>query len=366
MSVTVPRLATSVTVERLSKQFVALDRPAVRDVSFVAPLGGITTLLGPSGSGKTTVLRMIAGLEEPDSGKVLIGGQDCTRIPVQKRGVGFVFQGYALFEHLSAWGNIAFGLKLQKMHPKAIADRVGELLALVQLENLGDRYPTQLSGGQRQRVAFARALATRPQVLLLDEPFGALDTRVRAELREWLRELHRKTHVTTLLVTHDQDEALELSQQVVVMNEGRVEQVGEPHEVYDRPASPFVASFVGAANVLHGQVKGGRAAVGALSFDAPAGALDGSTVNAFVRPHEVKIRKEAPGTVLGAQDVSVASIESLTRIGGYVRVNLRLSTAEAVSVQMLKAELDALGVNEGDRVMVDIGAAKIFMGDYSI
>ncbi len=352
----------SVTVVRVSKRFVVRDAPAVKEVSFVAPDGGITTLLGPSGSGKTTVLRMIAGLEEPDSGTVMLGETDCTRVPVQKRGVGFVFQGYALFDHLSARGNIAFGLKLQKLKSAEIAARVDELLGLVQLGDLGDRFPGQLSGGQRQRVAFARALATRPKVLLLDEPFGALDTRVRVELREWLRELHRKTHVTTLLVTHDQDEALELSDQVVVMNEGKVEQVGAPHDVYDRPASAFVASFIGSANVLRGQVKSGRASVGTHSFVAPAGALEGSTVNAFVRPHEVKLRKE----VGAGPEVSVGTIESLVRIGGYVRVSLRLATAESMSVQMPKSELDALGVKEGDRVMVDIGGAKIFMEDYSI
>jgi sulfate/thiosulfate transport system ATP-binding protein len=352
----------SVTVQGLRRKFAATGVPAVEDVSFAAPAGAITVLLGPSGSGKTTVLRMIAGLEEPDAGTVFIGEQDCTWTPVRKRGVGLVFQGYALFEHLDVRGNIAFGLRVQGVGRREADARVEELLSLVQLEGMAERFPSQLSGGQRQRVAFARALAPRPKVLLLDEPFGALDARVRIELRSWLRALNERTHLTTVLVTHDQDEALEVSEQVVVLNGGRVEQIGTPHDVYDHPASPFVAAFIGTSNVLRGRVEDGRAAVGPLSITAPGGAPNGAGVQAFVRPHEVKIAK----AVDGAGHMSLAVIEGLTRVGGVVRVSLRLPSSEAMSVQLPRAELDALGVSEGDRVIVDIGNAKVFVGDYAI
>jgi len=353
----------SVTVHGLRKRFAQGDLPAVEDVSFVAPSGAITSLLGPSGSGKTTVLRMIAGLEEPDSGSVSIEGVDCTRTPVQRRGVGFVFQGYALFEHLDVRGNIGFGLKIQKAARAAIDARVDELLVLVGLKDLGRRLPAQLSGGQRQRVAFARALATRPRVLLLDEPFGALDTRVRLELRDWLGELNAKTHVTTLLVTHDQDEALELSQQVIVMNEGKVAQAGAPNHIYDHPASPFIASFIGNANILKGQVSAGVTAVGSMAVSTPQGAIDGA-VNAFVRPNEVKLSRAVEGA--GGGELPLGRIEGILRVGGNVRVNLRLPSDERMTVHLRMAELEALGVGEGDRVLVDIGSAKVFMGDYSI
>ncbi|MFL5322374.1 MAG: sulfate/molybdate ABC transporter ATP-binding protein [Myxococcaceae bacterium] len=352
----------SVRVTNLSKQFAAGDVPAVKDVSFVAPTGGITTLLGPSGSGKTTVLRMIAGLEEPDAGSVMIGDRECTNVPVRSRGVGFVFQGYALFEHLNVRGNIAFGLSIQKLSRAEIDQRVHELLGLVQLEGLGDRMPSQLSGGQQQRVAFARALATKPAVLLLDEPFAALDTRVRIELRDWLRALNEKTHLTTIFVTHDQDEALELSQQVVVMKGGKLEQAGTPDQVYDHPASAFVASFIGSSNVLRGSVQNGKAAVGPLSRSAPVGTADGHEVHAFVRPHEVKLR--AANTV--DADLSHGVIEQLSRVGGTVRAKLKLPSGERILVQLPADELRTLAVGVGDRVVVDFGGARMFVGDYSI
>jgi sulfate transport system ATP-binding protein len=307
------------------------------------------------------VLRLIAGLERPEGGRVLVDDRDCTDLPVQARGVGFVFQGYALFQHLTVRKNIAFGLRIQKCPPGELRDRVDELLKLVQLENLGDRYPVQLSGGQRQRVAFARSLATRPGVLLLDEPFGALDARVRLELRHWLRRLHERMPVTTILVTHDQDEALELSQQVVVMHEGRVVQIGTPHDVYDHPATPFVASFIGNANVLTGRIEAGQLKVGALGVTAPAGARDGN-VQAYVRPHDVKLSRPHAD----APPVSLAVVEALTRVGAQVKVDLRLPSAEAMTVQIPKTEVDALGIAEGDRVLVDLGRAKVFVEDYSI
>jgi sulfate/thiosulfate transport system ATP-binding protein len=353
----------SVSVTNVSKRFSSAGLPAVHDVSFTAPTGSITSLLGPSGSGKTTLLRLIAGLEKPDVGTVSLGGEDCTRVAVQKRGVGFVFQGYALFQHLSVRKNIAFGMKVAGTPAEEMTARIDELLALVQLEDLGHRYPAQLSGGQRQRVAFARALATRPRVLLLDEPFGALDARVRMELREWLRELHAKTHVTTVLVTHDQDEALELSSRVVVMHEGKVEQDGSPQEVYDHPRTPFVASFIGRANVVTTRIEAGRASVGATSLELPAGAAEGSAVSAFVRPHDVKLQKAEDGA---AAHASMAHIEALTRVGAYVKVELKLSSAQRMSVQIPRGELDAMGVTIGDRVIVDVAGAKIFVGDYSI
>ncbi|HLM47000.1 MAG TPA: ATP-binding cassette domain-containing protein, partial [Myxococcaceae bacterium] len=227
----------SVIVEQVTKRFTATGTPAVSDVSFHAPSGAITTLLGPSGAGKSTLLRLIAGLELPDSGSVRIEGVDCTHLPVQQRGIGVVFQSYALFKHMTVRQNIAFGLETRRQPRADIEARVDEMLHLIQLEDLGKRYPSQLSGGQRQRVAFARALAIRPKLLLLDEPFGALDSRVRVELREWLQSLHERTGVTTLLVTHDQEEALEISQHVVVMSDGRVAQAGRPEDIYDRPST---------------------------------------------------------------------------------------------------------------------------------
>src|SRR5436309_3026969 len=243
-------MRSGIVVAYLSKSFGAFE--AVKDVTFEAEDGKITAILGPSGSGKSTVLRMIAGLERPDGGRITITGDEQTWEPVQERRVGFVFQHFALFRHMTVFDNVGFGLAIRKEKKPEIHRRVDELLDLVQLAPFADRYPDQLSGGQRQRVALARALAARPRVLLLDEPFGALDARVRQELRRWLDDLHRELGVTSLLVTHDQEEALELANEVVVMHHGRIEQIGTPEDVYDRPASPFVAGFIGAANVLDG------------------------------------------------------------------------------------------------------------------
>ena len=347
----------SVRVERLTKQFAGSGAAAVSDASFAAPAGAITALLGPSGSGKTTLLRLIAGLEVPDAGSVLLDGRDCTRVPVQKRGVGFVFQGYALFEHLTVRDNVAFGLRMQRLPAREIRLRVDELLELVQLPDYAGRQPAQLSGGQRQRVAFARALATRPRVLLLDEPFGALDARVRIELRGWLQRLHEKTQVTTVLVTHDQEEALELSEHVVVLHQGRVEQAGTPLEIYDHPASRFVASFVGEANVLRGQIQDGRASVGPHSLSAPAGVREGATVHAFVRPHDVQIARAAASSLPG----SLAVVEELSRVGSFVKVALRLESGERLTIRMAKGGFEGLRVAEGDRVHVELKGAKVFV-----
>jgi sulfate/thiosulfate transport system ATP-binding protein len=302
-------------------------------------------LLGPSGCGKTTLLRLIAGLEEPDAGRITIEGRDVTRIPVKRREVGFVFQSYALFRHMTVRDNIAFGMEIRRVPQGAIDARVKELLELVQLESYASRFPAQLSGGQRQRIALARALATNPKVLLLDEPFGALDAQVRVELREWLVELHEQTGVTTLLVTHDQEEALELSQHVVLLNQGRVEQAGAPHELYDHPVSPFVASFLGGANVVKTRVQGNDA-------------------RAFVRPHDVRLTK--PSDENAKADVELGTVDRLARIGGNVKLTVTLASGDAMSVQLSKLELERIGIQLGDRVMVDVSSAKVFVDDYRI
>ncbi|HEX8820939.1 MAG TPA: ABC transporter ATP-binding protein [Archangium sp.] len=352
----------SVIVEQVTKRFTATGTPAVSDVSFHAPSGAITTLLGPSGAGKSTLLRLIAGLELPDSGSVRIEGVDCTHLPVQQRGIGVVFQSYALFKHMTVRENIAFGLETRRQSRADIEARVDEMLRLVQLEELGKRHPGQLSGGQRQRVAFARALAIRPKLLLLDEPFGALDSRVRVELREWLQSLHERTGVTTLLVTHDQEEALEISQHVVVMSEGRVAQAGPPEDIYDRPATSFVASFVGGTSVLRGHVRSGRAEVGSLVMAAPGTAREGEEVHAFVRPHDIKLVKPARGST----EPTTGRVARLKAVGGYVKVLLKLPSGETVTVEVPRAEFDDLGVVEGDCVQADVRMARVFLGDFAI
>jgi sulfate transport system ATP-binding protein len=332
----------SVSVHGLTKRYTQGGTPAVRDVSFDAPAGAITALLGPSGAGKSTVLRIVAGLEQPDAGRVLIDGRDCANVRIQDRGVGLVFQSYALFEHMSVRDNIGFGLEVRKLPKPKVRARVDELLHLVQLEELSERKPAQLSGGQRQRVAFARALAVEPKVLLLDEPFGALDARVRVELREWLEKLHAQTHVTTLLVTHDQEEAFELADQVVVLFDGAVAQAGAAHDVYDHPANAQIAAFLGAANVLQRN--------------------DGAQV--MVRPEDVKLQKADEGA--SADGVALGRVVSLRRVAGYVKLSVTLPSGETVTVESAKSEVDALGLREGDRVLVDVRASRVFMGDYSI
>jgi sulfate transport system ATP-binding protein len=283
--------------------------------------------------------------------------------------VGFVFQSYALFKHMNVRRNVAFGMRVRKRPDAEVRRKVDELLALVQLDGLGERYPSQLSGGQRQRVAFARALAIEPKLLLLDEPFGALDAQVRVELREWLRTFHHdRRDLTTLLVTHDQEEAMEVSDHVVVMNEGRVAQAGSADDVYDRPASPFVASFVGGHNVLRGHVAGGRITVGALTVGAAtsspangAGAADGAT-DVYVRPHDVTLTKVDGDP----SEVAAARVERVVRLGAKVKISVKLSDGAPMTVEMTKLELDALAIGEGDLVMASLRDAKIFVGDYSI
>jgi sulfate transport system ATP-binding protein len=354
----------TVRVETITKQFEkSAGVPAVNGVSFEAKPGVITTLLGPSGSGKSTLLRIVAGLEEPDSGRVFIGDSDVTTVSARHRNVGFVFQSYALFRHMTVFDNVAFGLKIRGAKKSVIKDTVESLLARVQLPGYGGRFPSELSGGQRQRVALARALAIEPRVLLLDEPFGALDARVRVELREWLHGFQAQTQVTTLLVTHDQEEAFELSDHVVLLHDGKVAQAGAPHALYDNPANAFVASFLGGANVLRGTVKSGRAEVGNLAVDAPEGAAEGTSVHAFVRPQDIKLEKAEDHQSDG---VAFARVERLTRIGAQVKLALELSGGETMTVQMSKAEIDAIGIEAGDRVLVDLREAKVFVEDYAI
>ncbi len=354
----------SVRVENLTKRFGPHSQaPGLHGVSFEAKSGEITALLGPSGSGKSTALRLIAGLEVPDSGAVFIAGDDCTRLPARQRAIGFVFQNYALFPNMTVRENVAFGLSLRKTAKAKIAERVNELLAMVQLSDYGARYPSQLSGGQRQRIALARALAIQPRVLLLDEPFGALDAQVRQELREALLQLHEKTRITTLLVTHDQSEALELSDRIVVLRDGTVVQVGTPHDLYDHPISPFVASFLGGASVLRGTVRGAAADLGGGVVPVAASFQDGDRVHAFVRPHDVQITKTR---VSSGERVMQARVDRVNRIGGQVKVLLQLPTGELVVSQVAHVQAEDLRLTPGDTVFVDLVATNVFHEDYSI
>jgi sulfate transport system ATP-binding protein len=293
---------------------------------------------------------MIAGLERPDRGEILIGGEELAGTSVQQRRVGFVFQHYALFRHMTVRDNVGFGLRVQRVARRERTRRVNELLELVQLTAWGERYPDQLSGGQRQRVALARALAARPRVLLLDEPFGALDARVRQQLRRWLDELHRELGVTSLLVTHDQEEALELANEVVVMHEGRVEQVGSPAVVYNEPATPFVAGFVGAANVLEGVATSAGASIADLVVPGSLGMPDGSRLRAYVRPHDVGIGS--------APDGEGATVERFTNVGWQTKLRLRLDDGQPLVAVIRNDELPLVSV--GDRVCLDIRTARVF------
>jgi sulfate transport system ATP-binding protein len=315
----------SITVSGVSKRFGSFV--ALEGIDLEMPAGALTALLGPSGSGKSTLLRVIAGLERPDAGSVRICGREATGVPPQRRGVGFVFQHYAAFKHMTVRDTVAFGLTVRRRPRAEIRMRVDELLTLVQLDGLADRFPAQLSGGQRQRMALARALAVEPDVLLLDEPFGALDARVRAELRAWLRRLHDEVHVTTVFVTHDQEEAMEVADQIVVMNTGRVEQVGQPRELYEDPANQFVMAFVGPVNQLG---------------------------DAFIRPHDVEIRLAANGATRPAEVVRV------THLGFEVRVTLLLEREHRLWAQVTRDEAERLGLHLGQVVHVRPRRQRVF------
>jgi sulfate transport system ATP-binding protein len=314
-----------IAAQSVTKRFG--DFVALEDVSIEVPDGSLTALLGPSGSGKSTLLRIIAGLEVPTEGRVLIGGQDVTSLPPQKREIGFVFQHYAAFKHMSVRDNVAFGLKIRRQPKDRVRARVDELLEIVGLTGWADRYPGQLSGGQRQRMALARALAVEPAVLLLDEPFGALDANVRQELREWLRRLHDEVHVTTVIVTHDQEEAMAISDRIVVLDHGRVQQAGEPREVYEQPANEFVMGFLGPVSKLG---------------------------EALVRPHDLVL---SPEPVDGGVEAQVTRVVYL---GFEVRVELDLARGDSISVQLTRAEADELELEAGDITYVRPTAATAF------
>jgi sulfate/thiosulfate transport system ATP-binding protein len=315
----------AIAVEGACKRFG--DFQALQDVSIEVPDGSLTALLGPSGSGKSTLLRAIAGLETLDAGRVLIRGNDVSAQPAQKREVGFVFQHYAAFKHMTVFGNVAFGLKIRKWEKAKVSSRVHELLQLVQLDGLAGRYPSQLSGGQRQRMALARALAVQPQVLLLDEPFGALDAKVRKDLRAWLRRLHDEMHVTTIFVTHDQEEAMDVAEQLVVMNEGKVEQSGSAEDLYDHPANEFVMSFVGEVNRLGDH---------------------------FVRPHDMTVSLDRDA---GDEE---AMVQRIVALGFEIRVEFVLGDGVEVWAQLTRAELQKLELREGQIVYLRPGQTKSF------
>ena len=364
------RLIVSIQVKNIHKTFG--DFQALDNVSLEFPTGNLVALLGPSGCGKTTLLRIIAGLESADSGQVILDGEDASDRHVRERQVGFVFQHYALFKHMTVFDNVAFGLRVKprKERPSetVIADKVHALLKLVQLDWLADRFPSQLSGGQRQRIALARALAVEPKVLLLDEPFGALDAKVRKELRRWLRRLHDEIHVTSIFVTHDQEEALEVADEVVLMNQGKVEQVGTPDQVYDHPATPFVYSFLGSVNLFHGRVDGDVVHVGPHQLThSGSTAIDGSSVVAFVRPHELSISTDA-----ASQGVH-AVVERILSIGAFTRIELIGLDASGhkndhnYEVEMLRSELSGLGIRQDQEVYLVPKNLRVFEEpDFSI
>ncbi|EHC11582.1 sulfate/molybdate ABC transporter ATP-binding protein [Fischerella thermalis] len=336
-----------IVVENVSKQFGSFQ--AVDRVSLEIKSGSLVALLGPSGSGKSTLLRLIAGLEMPDSGKIILTGKDATNQSVQERNIGFVFQHYALFKHMTVRQNVAFGMEIRKLPRAKVKARVEQLLELVQLSGLGDRYPSQLSGGQRQRVALARALAAEPNVLLLDEPFGALDAKVRKDLRAWLRRLHDEVHVTTVFVTHDQEEAMEVSDEIVVMNKGRVEQVGTPAEIYDHPATAFVMSFIGPVNVLP-----------STSNIFQNNGFDSAHPEMFLRPQDVIIETSPNGTTVAAR------VSRLIHLGWEIQAELTLDDGQVVTAHLTRDRFDELNLEPQQKVYVKPKDAKSFPLYYSI
>jgi sulfate/thiosulfate transport system ATP-binding protein len=347
-----------ITVRNVTKTFGSFT--ALGDVSLEVPAGELVALLGPSGSGKTSLLRIIAGLDQADTGTILFGGEDATHRDVRERRVGFVFQHYALFRHMTVFENVAFGLRVRpraaRLAEAEIAERVNGLLKLVQLSFLGDRYPSQLSGGQRQRVALARALAVEPEVLLLDEPFGSLDAKVRQELRRWLRRLHDEIHLTGVFVTHDQEEALEVADRVVVMNNGQIEQVGSPEDVFERPATPFVMNFLGSVNIFHGRVESGKAHLGPISVDYPEHPHAESLPAAgYTRPHELDLsRDENGGGGLWA------TVRGLNAAGAIVKLELE-SDQGPMQVEMARDRYETLRPQLGERVYVRPQKVRVFL-----
>ncbi|MCA1990452.1 MAG: TOBE-like domain-containing protein [Coleofasciculus sp. S288] len=337
----------NIVIENISKHygsFAAIDR-----VSLEIRSGSLVALLGPSGSGKSTLLRLIAGLETPDTGKIAIADEDATHKNVQERNIGFVFQHYALFKHLTVRQNIAFGLEIRKALKSRTKAKVEQLLELVQLKGMGDRYPSQLSGGQRQRVALARALAVEPRVLLLDEPFGALDAKVRKELRTWLRHLHDEVHVTTVFVTHDQEEAMEISDEIVVMNQGKVEQIGTPSQIYDRPATPFVMSFIGPVNILPGSSR--------LFCDNK---FERVPPKIFLRPHDIVVTTQIKEATASAR------VSRLIHLGWQIRAELALDDGQVINAILPRERFDQLNLKPQQQVYLKPKDIKSFPHSYSV
>lgn len=342
----------SITIQNVSKHFGSFH--AIDNVNLEIKSGSLVALLGPSGSGKSTLLRMIAGLEPPDTGHIYLIGEDATQQSVQERNIGFVFQHYALFKHMTIKKNIAFAMEIRKVPKDLIDDRVDELLELVQLKGLGDRYPSQLSGGQRQRIALARALAVQPKVLLLDEPFGALDAKVRKELRSWLHNLHKEVNITTVFVTHDQEEAMEVADEIVVMNKGRVEQVGTPAEIYDKPATAFVMSFIGPVNVL-------PKSAGLFASNGNAAQNHGAAHSelVFLRPHDVEIKTKPES------GFALAKVSRIIHLGREIQTELLLESGQTVTAYVSRDRFDNLQLQREQQVYVKPKHAMTFPA-YSI
>lgn len=367
----------SIEIRNVSKNFG--DFKALNNVSLDIASGELVALLGPSGCGKTTLLRIIAGLETADRGSILFSGEDTTDVHVRERQVGFVFQHYALFRHMTVFENVAFGLRVkprgQRPSEDQIRRKVHDLLNLVQLDWLADRFPSQLSGGQRQRIALARALAVEPKVLLLDEPFGALDAKVRKELRRWLRRLHDDLHVTSIFVTHDQEEALEVADRVVLMNSGNIEQVGSPQEVWDHPASPFVYGFLGDVNLFHGRAHEGEVHLEGLQLASPehAGAQN-QKAYAYVRPHDLDVERYVPGAGIDAAGRPRGIVVRLARaivVGPVARLELlpveenkpgdNLSPESIIEAQIPAQQFNEMGFREGETLVVTPRRARVFV-----
>src|SRR3954468_22260981 len=359
----------SIEIRDVSKHFGEFH--ALRNVSLDIRSGELVALLGPSGCAKTTLLRIIAGLETADAGSILFEGEDTTQVHVRERQVGFVFQHYALFRHMTVFENVAFGLRVkprgQRPGEAQIKQKVHELLGLVQLDWLADRFPSQLSGGQRQRIALARALAVEPKVLLLDEPFGALDAKVRKELRRWLRRLHDDLHVTSIFVTHDQEEALEVADRVVLMNAGNIEQVGSPQDVWDHPASPFVYGFLGDVNLFHGRAHEGEVSFQGLQIDSPEYAdAQNARASAYVRPHDVDVQRWTPG----ASGIPVKLARAIV-VGPIARLELlpldesnptdHAGPDAVIEAQMTAERYREMGLQEGDKLLATPRQARVFL-----
>jgi sulfate/thiosulfate transport system ATP-binding protein len=348
-----------ISIRKVRKHFESTQ--ALNDVTLEIPDGELVALLGPSGCGKTTLLRIIAGLETPESGEVLFGETDSSNVSVRERGVGFVFQHYALFKHMTVRENIGFSLRIQKRPKDEVLTRVNELLELIQLKGIGDRFPSQLSGGQKQRVALARALAARPKVMLLDEPFGALDAQVRQDLRRWLRNLHDELKMTSVFVTHDQDEAFEVADRVVIMNKGRVEQIGSPEEIFHHPANGFVMHFLGNVNIFHSRLEHGQSLPNLDLVHPGVAPVDSGATSVYVRPHELALHRTR--TQANAIEGRIAHVRT---IGLSVRVSLATAAGPEIQVELPKEEFQALTLSKGDAAFAVPKGVKIFQDDYTI